>query len=72
MSMHPDRYRKLVIREVTGDFRSATGIAWQDWQEPGPGQVVVRNRYAGCNAIFDKNLCRNAIRYVDVVPTSAP
>ena len=68
MSMHPERYRKLVIREVTGDFRSSTGIVWQDWQAPGPGQLVVRNRYAGCNAIFDKNLCRNAIRYVDVVP----
>jgi hypothetical protein len=68
MSTHPARYRKLVIRQLTGDFRSSTGIAEQDWQDPAPGQIAVRNRWAGCNAIFDKNLCRNAIRYVDVVP----
>lgn len=68
MSTHPARYRKLVIRELTGDFRSSTAIVEQAWQEPGPGQIAVRNRWAGCNAIFDKNLCRNTIRYVNVVP----
>lgn len=68
MSMLPARYRKLVIRELTGDFRSSTAIVEQAWQAPGPGQVAVRNRWAGCNAIFDKNLCRNTIRYVNVVP----
>jgi len=64
----PSTYRKLVIQAVTGDFRTATGIVDAAWQDPGPGEVVIRNRYAGVNAIFDKNLCRNAIRYVDVVP----
>jgi hypothetical protein len=68
MSMRPARYRKLVIRELTGDFRSSTGINEQEWQDPGPGQIAVRNRWAGCNAIFDKNLCRNTIRYVNVSP----
>jgi NADPH-dependent curcumin reductase CurA len=29
---------------------------------------VIRNKFAGCNAVFDKNLCRNTIRYVNVVP----
>jgi NADPH-dependent curcumin reductase CurA len=68
MSTHPARYRKLVIHALTGDFRSSTGIVEQDWREPGPGQIAVRNRWAGCNAVFDKNLCRNTIRYVNVVP----
>lgn len=68
MSTLPSRYRKLVIQQLTGDFRSSTGIAWQDWRDPGAGEIAVRNHWAGCNAIFDKNLCRNAIRYVDVVP----
>lgn len=35
---------------------------------PGPGQVVIRNRFAGCNAVFDQNLCRNSVQYVNVVP----
>ena len=65
---HPATYPKLVIQKLTGDFRSSTGIATATWQEPGRGQVVIRNRYAGCNAIFDKNLCRNSVRYVDVKP----
>jgi hypothetical protein len=68
MSTLPTRYRKLVIQQLTGDFRSSTGVAWQDWVPPGPGEITVRNHWAGCNAIFDKNLCRNSIRYVDVVP----
>lgn len=68
MSTLPTQYRKLVIQQLTGDFRSSTGITWQHWVPPGPGEIAVRNHWAGCNAIFDKNLCRNAIRYVDVVP----
>lgn len=68
MPTHPDHYRKLVISQLTGDFRSSTSVTTQAWVDPGPGQVVIRNRWAGCNAIFDKNLCRNVIRYVDVEP----
>lgn len=64
----PPRYRKLVIQRLTGDFRSATEIVQQPWRDPGPTEVAIRNHYAGCNAIFDKNLCRNSIRYVDVKP----
>lgn len=68
MPTPPSHYRKLVIHELTGDFRTSTSVAAEQWADPGPGQVVVRNRWAGCNAIFDKNLCRNRIRYVDVKP----
>lgn len=64
----PTRYRKLVIHALTGDFRSSTTVVWQDWRDPGPGEVAIRNKFAGCNAVFDKNLCRNTIRYVDVKP----
>ncbi|NBU24166.1 MAG: alcohol dehydrogenase [Gammaproteobacteria bacterium] len=64
----PERYRKLVIHTLTGDFRSSTCVVEEPWRDPGPGEVAIRNHYAGCNAIFDKNLCRNTIRYVDVKP----
>ena len=63
-----DTYRKIVLHELTGDFRSATRIVTVPLEMPGTGQVLVRNRYAGINAVFDKNLCRNAIRYVSVEP----
>lgn len=65
---HPSHYRRLVIDRITGDFRSSTRIVEAAWVDPGPGQVAIRNRFAGCNAVFDQNLCRNTIRYVDVVP----
>lgn len=61
-------YRKIVIQKLTGEFRSSTGIVNTPAASPGPGEVLIRNRYAGVNAIFDQNLCRNTIRYVDVVP----
>ena len=64
----PRSFQKLIIHQLTGDFRSATQVVEQPWQEPGVGEVLVRNHWAGCNAIFDKNLCRNGIRYVNVVP----
>lgn len=63
-----DSYRKIIIHRLTGEFRSSTTIVGTPHTAPGPGQVLVRNRYAGVNAIFDQNLCRNTIRYVDVVP----
>lgn len=61
-------YPKIIVHTLTGEFRSATSIVEQPWQDPGPGQVLIRNRFAGCNAIFDTNLCRNKIRHVNVVP----
>lgn len=67
-SAHPDRYRKLVIHALTGDFRTSTAVVDTPWVEPASGEVVIRNAWAGCNAIFDKNLCRNTIRYVNIVP----
>jgi NADPH-dependent curcumin reductase CurA len=62
------RYRKLVLSELTGDFRSATAVVETALERPGPGQVLVRNHWAGVNGVFDQNLCANRIRYVDVRP----
>lgn len=65
---HPSDYRKLVIHQITGDFRTSTKVVTEKWRAPAEGEVVIRNEFAGCNAIFDKNLCRNAVRYVKVEP----
>lgn len=68
MTTLPPNYQKLIIHELTGDFRSATRITSQPLELPGAGQVLVRNVYAGVNGIFDKQLCRQGIRYLTVVP----
>ena len=64
----PRSYRKIIIHALTGHFRTATRVVEEAWRDPAPGEVLVRNHWAGCNAIFDQNLCRNGIRYLDVVP----
>ena len=64
----PQRYRKLIIQQLRDNFRASTRVVDQDWRDPGADEVVIRNTYAGCNGVFDQNLCRNKVRYVDVVP----
>jgi NADPH-dependent curcumin reductase CurA len=65
---HPSDYRKLIIHQITGDFRSSTTVVKEAWRAPQAGEVVIRNEFAGVNAIFDKNLCRNTVRYIKVNP----
>ena len=64
----PLRYKKIVIHKLTASFRTSTDLVWENWRDPNYGEVIIRNRFAGCNAIFDTNLCRNGIRYVNVHP----
>ncbi len=66
--MSPPSYRKIVIRELNAAFRGATALVTEAGALPGPGEVLIRNCWAGCNGVFDQNLCRNRIRYVDVRP----
>ena len=48
--MNPKTYKKLVATELTTDFREAAAIVEAPFPEPGPGDVVVKNVYAGVNA----------------------
>lgn len=43
-------HRKLVATQRTTDFRKAAEIVEEEIPEPGPGEVLVRNKYAGVNA----------------------
>ncbi len=46
----PKTYRKLVVKRFSRNFREATEIVETPLEMPGPGQVLVRNLYAGVNA----------------------
>ncbi len=46
----PTTYRKLIATELTTDFRKAAEIVEMPFPEPGPGEVVVQNKFAGVNA----------------------
>ena len=43
-------YQKLVATQITPDFRAAAEVVQADVPEPGPGELLVRNRWAGVNA----------------------
>ena len=43
-------YQKLVATSITPDFRAAAEVVEAEVPEPGPGELRVRNRWAGVNA----------------------
>lgn len=43
-------FKKLQVTNVTTDFRKATVVVEVPIPKPGPGQVLVKNHYAGVNA----------------------
>jgi NADPH-dependent curcumin reductase CurA len=46
----PDTYKKLVATSYSTDFRAAAELVEEKIPEPGPHEVVVKNRYAAVNA----------------------
>lgn len=46
----PTTYRKLIATELTTDFRQAADIIQVPFPEPGSGEIVVQNKFAGVNA----------------------
>jgi len=62
--------RKIVVTKISQNFREATELLDAPIPQPGPGQVLVKNRYAGINA-SDINL--TAARYDPAfAPTQVP
>ncbi|MCB2107275.1 MAG: zinc-binding dehydrogenase [Rhodobacteraceae bacterium] len=66
--MFPKTYRKFILKHFGDDFRSCTGIVETPWQDPGDGEVVIRNLLAGVNGIYDFNMVRNAVSYMKFDP----
>jgi NADPH-dependent curcumin reductase CurA len=46
----PDQYKKLVATTFSTDFRKAASVVEEEIPEPGPQEVLVRNKYAAVNA----------------------
>ena len=65
-----ETYRAIRMERFAPTFREAADIVEVPLAEPGPGEVRVRNRYCGVNAIFDTQIARNAVDYVKIgLPT---
>jgi len=50
MASLPKTYKKLVVQQLTANFRAAVSIETVDLCKPGDGEICVKNRYVGVNA----------------------
>jgi hypothetical protein len=66
--MHSKTYKKLVAQQFSDHFRSAIAIVDQAIPTPNPGEVLIRNKFAGINAGFDTLLCKGNVPYVNLTP----
>jgi NADPH-dependent curcumin reductase CurA len=64
--MKPPTYRALQLVRHAQSLRAATALVEMPWCEPGPGEIAVRNAWCGVNAIFDTQIARDAVDYVQV------
>jgi len=61
-------YRAIQLEKFAPTFREATQLVNLAQRPPGPGEIRVRNLWCGVNGIFDTQLARNAIDYIDIFP----
>ena len=59
-------FRAIRLDRFAATFREAANIVEIPLEEPGPGEVRVRNSFCGVNGIFDTQIARNAVDYVTV------
>lgn len=60
--------RRIVIERLGEDFRACTGIVEEPLRAPGPGEVLVRQRYAGVNGVYDQMMCLDRVEHTRVRP----
>lgn len=60
--------RKLIMTQYGEDFSACTKIVDAEIGEPGPGEVLIRNVYAGVNGVYDLNMVRDAVSYISYTP----
>lgn len=66
--MNVNKYRKLIAKKLSNDFKSAIEIVEADIPNLSANQILIRNKYAGINAGFDTLSCRGEIPYVNLTP----
>jgi NADPH-dependent curcumin reductase CurA len=61
-------YRAIQLQTFAPSFREAARLVHLAQRPPGPGEIRVRNLWCGVNGIFDTQLARDAIDYIDISP----
>jgi len=58
--------KKFVIKEFSDDIHQATELIESSIRAPEGTQVLIKNKYVGINALYDRELYRGAVPYIDV------
>ena len=61
-------FRKIVISRIGDSFRNCTEIVSAPLREPGEGELLVRNHFAGVNGVYDQMMCLDRVDHTKVVP----
>jgi NADPH-dependent curcumin reductase CurA len=64
--MQAGSYRAIRLEHFAPSFREATRLVWLPQLVPAAGQIRVRNIWCGVNGIFDTQIARNAVHYIDI------
>ncbi|OKH37313.1 alcohol dehydrogenase [[Phormidium ambiguum] IAM M-71] len=62
------KYRKLIAKNLSNDFKSAVEIVEADIPILSANNILIRNKYAGINAGFDTLSCRGEVPYINLTP----
>jgi len=60
--------KRIVIHELGPSFRDCTRIVEDTVADPGPGEVLVRNHFAGVNGVYDQMMCLDRVEHTRVTP----
>ncbi|WP_371396538.1 zinc-binding dehydrogenase [Fretibacter rubidus] len=60
--------QKIIVHQLGRDYKSATRIVDDILQDPKPGQIRLRNHFAGVNGLFDAMAMQGAIGYIPLTP----
>jgi NADPH-dependent curcumin reductase CurA len=63
-------YRAIQLEQFAPSFREAMQLVTLPQMIPAEGQIRVRNLWCGVNGIFDTQLARNAIGYIEIARPS--
>lgn len=59
---------KIVIHKLGESFRECTHIVTEPLRELRADEVLIRNRFAGVNGVYDQMMCANKVAHTPVAP----
>lgn len=59
---------RIVIQSLGQSFGECTAIVESEVAEPAPGEVLIRNHFAGINGVYDQMMCLDRVEHTRVKP----